>query len=59
MRRLLLAVVPAAMILCHTGCGDESQPNAPTAPEQVNADFGKSTGDMMKAANSGMDKKKK
>ena len=37
-----------------SGCGGETQPNAPAAPEAVNADFAKKSADMMKSANTGM-----
>ncbi|OJW13698.1 MAG: hypothetical protein BGO49_29670 [Planctomycetales bacterium 71-10] len=39
------------------GCDGEDQPNASTPPEAVNEDFTKKTADMMRAANTGMDKK--
>ena len=51
---LVLAVLLGAVL---PGCG-EDQPNAPAAPSEVNADFGKKSQDMMKEANSGMDLKK-
>ncbi len=51
---MVLAVVLAGIL---PGCG-EDQPNAPAAPSEVNADFGKKSQDMMKDANSGMDLKK-
>jgi hypothetical protein len=58
MRLLLFGIVPAFLIGVVSGCGGESQPNAPAAPEKVDANFGKNAGDMMKAANTGLDKKK-
>ena len=39
------------------GC-DEDQPSTPTPAAEANADFGKKSQDMMKAANSGIDLKK-
>ena len=52
------AAILAGFLACYAGgCGDESQPNAPTPPEAVNEDFTKKTADMMKSANSGMDPK--
>ena len=61
MRRLLYGLIPAILTMgLASGCGDESQPNAAATPEQVSSDpnFGKNAGDMMKAANVGLDKKK-
>ena len=61
MRKSLIAASILSMGLIGlgtAGCG-EDQPNKPAQAEDVNsADFTKKTGDMMKAANSGMDPKK-
>jgi len=57
MRRLRYVVLTAFLTGAIPGCGGESQPNAPAQPEEVNADFGKKSADMMKNANSGMDLK--
>lgn len=56
MRRFGFLIVGGAMACFAGGCG-EDQPNASTPPEQVNEDFTKKTADMMRAANTGMDKK--
>jgi hypothetical protein len=56
MRRYGFLLLGLAISCFSGGCG-EDQPNASAAPEAVNADFAKKSADMMKAANSGMDKK--
>ncbi|WP_165245894.1 hypothetical protein [Paludisphaera soli] len=56
MRRFRSILVGGAIAVLAGGCG-EDQPNTSTPPEQVNEDFAKKTADMMKAANTGMDKK--
>jgi hypothetical protein len=58
MHRSRFAITTACLIGLVSGCG-ESQPNAPAKPEETaSPDFGTKTGDMMKAANTGMDPKK-
>ncbi len=57
MHRAQMFVLALVLAGVCAGCG-EDQPNAPTPPEATNADFGKSSQDMMKSANSGMDLKK-
>ncbi len=56
MRRFRAIIVGGAIATLAGGCG-EDQPNASTPPEQVNEDFAKKSADMMRAANTGMDKK--
>ncbi|APW61465.1 hypothetical protein [Paludisphaera borealis] len=56
MRRYRFLLVGLAISCFGGGCG-EDQPNTSAAPEEVNADFAKKSADMMKAANTGMDKK--
>jgi hypothetical protein len=58
MNRLRCAVLAGFLAGLLAGCGEE-QPNTPAQPGEVNADFAKKTADMMKAANTGMDKKAK
>lgn len=58
MRRYRAALLTLFLAGIITGCS-ENQPNAPAKPEEVNADFGAKTADMMKNANTGMDPKKK
>jgi hypothetical protein len=60
MRRLLFGLIPAILMMgLGSGCSEESQPNAAATTDQVaDPNFGKNAGDMMKAANSGLDKKK-
>lgn len=54
MHRLRLTLLAACFAgLLFTGCGGEDQLNAPARPEEVNADFGKNAGEMMKNANAG------
>ncbi len=60
MRKVILTLSLCSiglMGVATTGCG-EDQPNAPAQPKDLTPDFGKSTADMMKNANSGMDPKK-
>jgi hypothetical protein len=57
MRRFGSLILCGAISCFAGGCDGEDQPNAPTPPEAVNADFAKKTADMMRAANTGMDKK--
>lgn len=57
MRRFRAALLTVFMASFIPGCG-EDQPNAPAKPEEVNADFGAKTADMMRGANTGMDPKK-
>ena len=54
-RHMLVATSLLGFVVA--GCG-EDQPNPSAKPEEVTAEFGKSSGDMMKQANSGMDPKK-
>jgi len=56
MRRYRYIVLGAAISCFGVGCG-EDQPNAAAVPEQADADFAKKSVDMMKAANTGMNKK--
>lgn len=54
MNRLRNALFAASLSgVLFVGCDGADQPNAAAKPEQVNADFGKNAGDMMKAANAG------
>jgi hypothetical protein len=57
MNRLRSAVLAGFLAGLIPGCG-EDQPNRPAQPDEVTADFGKKSADMMKAANAGMDPKK-
>lgn len=55
MHRLRYAFVAAFLAGILSGCGGESQPNAPATQEDLNdPNFGKNAGDMMKNANTGM-----
>ena len=56
MRRFGTLILGGAICCFAVGCG-EDQPNASTPPEAVNEDFAKKTADMMRAANTGMNKK--
>lgn len=57
MFRFRHAFLVAFLAASVAGCGGEEQPNAPAKPADVNnPDFGKNTADLMKNANSGMDK---
>ena len=57
MRRFGSLMLCGAISCFAVGCDGEDQPNAATPPEAVNEDFAKKTSDMMRAANTGMDKK--
>lgn len=57
MRRFGSLMLCGAISFFAVGCDGEDQPNASTPPEAVNEDFTKKTADMMRAANTGMDKK--
>jgi len=58
MHRLRYVFAAAVLVGFIPGCGGEDQPNASATPEQVNADFGAKSAELMKNANTGMDPKK-
>jgi hypothetical protein len=57
MRRFGILVLCGAIAGFAVGCDGGDQPNASTPPEEVNVDFAKKSADMMRSANSGMEKK--